>query len=69
MIGKSRFKYAEDSSDEYEEPEQFTPDVNWMPNLVLIAKNIYVWLDQLHKKYKREIRTLDQIPVEEIDNY
>ncbi len=66
VIGKSRFKYAEDSSDEYEEPEQFTPDVNWMPNLVLIAKNIYVWLDQLSKKYKREIKTLDQIPIEEL---
>ena len=66
VIGKSRFKYAEDSSDEYEEPEQFTPDVNWMPNLVLIAKNIYVWLDQLSKKHKREIKTLDQIPIEEL---
>lgn len=66
VIGKSRFKYAEDSYDDYEEPEQFTPDVNWMPNLVLIAKNIYVWLDQLSKKYQREIKTLDQIPIEEL---
>ena len=66
VIGKSRFKYAEESSYEYEENEQFTPDVNWMPNLVLIAKNIYVWLDQLSKKYQREIKTLDQIPIEEL---
>lgn len=66
VIGKSRFRYAEESSQEYEEPEQFTQDVNWMPNLVLIAKNIYVWLDQLSKKYEREIRRLDQIPDEEL---
>lgn len=66
VIGKSSFRYAEDSTREYDEPEQFTKDINWMPNLVLLAKNIYVWLDQLSKKYKREIRTLDQIPTEEL---
>src|SRR5258707_3237185 len=38
-----------------------------MPQLVLIAKNSYVWLDQLSKKYQREIHTLDQIPNEELD--
>jgi len=67
VIGKSKFKYAEDSAKEYDEPEQFTPDVNWMPNLILMAKNIYVWLDQLSKKYQREIKTLDQIPIEELE--
>ncbi len=51
----------------YAEPEQFTPDTEWMPNVVLIAKNTYVWLDQLSKKYKREIKRLDQIPDEELD--
>ncbi len=29
------------------EPERFSPDKDWMPHLVLIAKNAYVWLDQL----------------------
>lgn len=67
FIGKSLYNYVEDSIDDYDEPEQFTPDVNWMPNLVMIAKNIFVWLDQLSKKYKREIRTLDQIPVKELE--
>ena len=38
-----------------------------MPNLVLIAKNIYVWLDQLSKQYRRSITKLDQVPDEEID--
>jgi len=51
----------------YAEHEQFTPDIEWMPNVVLIAKNIYVWLDQLSKKYQREIKRLDQIPDEELD--
>jgi glycosidase len=51
----------------YAEPEQFTPDTDWMPNVVLIAKNTYVWLDQLSKKYGREIKRLDQIPDEELD--
>ena len=38
-----------------------------MPRLVLIAKNTYVWLDQLSKKYQRAITRLDQIPDEELD--
>jgi len=37
-----------------------------MPRLVLIAKNAYVWLDQLSKRYGREIRTLDAVPDEEL---
>lgn len=51
----------------YEEPERFTPDVDWMPNVVLLAKNTYVWLDQLSKKYQRSIKRLDEIPDEELD--
>ena len=38
-----------------------------MPRLVLIAKNTYVWLDQLSKKYQRAITRLDQIPDAELD--
>ena len=38
-----------------------------MPNLVLLAKTVYVWLDQLGKKYGRPITTLEQIPDEELD--
>ncbi len=48
------------------EPENFSPDRDWMPSLVLIAKNSYVWLDQLSKKYQRPINRLDQIPDEEL---
>jgi glycosidase len=50
----------------YAEPEQFTPDRDWMPNVVLIAKTIYVWLDQLSRKYQRHLYHLDHIPDEEL---
>ena len=49
------------------EQEQFSQDREWMPRLVLMAKNSYVWLDQLSKKYQRPIKHLDQIPDEELD--
>ncbi|MEW6193717.1 MAG: alpha-amylase family glycosyl hydrolase [Bacteroidota bacterium] len=66
-LGKSGYKYALDSWKDYDEPENFTRDIDWMPNVIMIAKNSYVWLDQLSKKYQRHIKTLDQIPDEELD--
>jgi len=49
------------------EEERFSPDSDWMPRLVMLAKNAHVWLNQLGKKYHREINRLDQIPNEELD--
>ncbi len=49
------------------EEERFSRDADWMPHLVLMAKNTYVWLDQLSKAYKRPITRLDHIPDEELD--
>ncbi len=49
------------------EPERFSRDLDWMPQLVLIAKNAYVWLHQLSQKYRQLITRLDQIPDEELD--
>ncbi len=46
----------------------FSQDSDWMPNIILIAKNAYVWLDQLSGKYKRTISTLNEIPDEELDD-
>ena len=46
--------------------ENFSADSEWMPRLVMMAKNTYVWLDQLSKKYGREIRHLNDIPDEEL---
>jgi glycosidase len=52
---------------DYSEYERFSQDKDWMPRVVLIAKNSYVWLDQLSKKYQRDIHALNQIPDEELD--
>jgi hypothetical protein len=49
------------------EYERFSADVDWMPRTVMIAKSIYVWLDQLGKFYRRPVHTLDQIPDQELD--
>ncbi|HKJ67952.1 MAG TPA: alpha-amylase family glycosyl hydrolase [bacterium] len=49
------------------EYERFSKDQDWMPKVVILAKNTYVWLDQLSKKYSRSITRLDQIPDEELD--
>ena len=49
------------------EPERFSPDQDWMPRAVLMAKNTYVWLHQLSERYQRSITRLDQIPDEELD--
>lgn len=49
------------------EAEAFSHDLDWMPRVVMMAKNAYVWLDQLSKRYHRALRRLDQVPDEEID--
>lgn len=49
------------------EYENFTPDKDWMPKVVMIAKHTYVWLHQLSKKYNRSITKLNEIPNEELD--
>ena len=65
QFGRGAFEYAMDLS--YPEPARFTPDTDWMSNVVLIAKTVYVWLDQLSKRYQRAITRLDHIPDEELD--
>jgi glycosidase len=49
------------------EYERFSPDKDWMPNVVMMAKSSLVWLYQLSRSYGRDIRTLDAIPDEELD--
>jgi glycosidase len=51
----------------YHDEERFTPDTNWMPGVVMLAKHTHVWLDQLSRKYGRSITRLDEIPDEELD--
>ena len=49
------------------EAQRFSPDTEWMPGVVMIAKSTLVWLDQLSRRYDREITRLDQVPEEELD--
>ncbi len=49
------------------EEERFSPDLHWMPRLVMLAKNAYVWLDQLSKEYNQHITMLHQVPDVELD--
>jgi glycosidase len=48
-------------------PERYSADRDWMPRLVLLAKNAHVWLDQLSRRHGREVATLDRVPDEELD--
>ena len=69
FIGWDEFKrkrYAHDYQAPLDEYEAFSADQAWMPNVVIIAKSTYVWLEQLSKKYQRHIQRLDQIPDEEL---
>jgi glycosidase len=58
--------YTTDYQAPLHEYEAFSADQAWMPNVVLVAKSTYVWLEQLSKKYGRHIHRLDQIPNEEL---
>ncbi len=59
-------QYSYDYQAPLHEYEAFSRDDAWMPNVVLMAKATYVWLEQLSKKYQRHIHRLDQIPLEEL---
>jgi glycosidase len=52
---------------DYPEYEHFSTDADWMSNVVLMAKMVYVWLDQLSKQHGWTITRLDQIPDAELD--
>ena len=47
--------------------QRYSLDRDWMPRLVLLAKNAYVWLAQLSRVHGCEISTLDGIPDEELE--
>ncbi len=46
----------------------YSQDGAWMPELVLVAKNVFVWLDQLSKAHGRPIRRLDEIPDQALES-
>ena len=49
------------------EPEAFSPDLDWMPRVVLLAKSTHVWFGQLSRTYDRPVTTLADVPDEELD--
>ncbi len=49
------------------EPEAFSTDADWMSNVVLMAKSVYVWLDQISRWYGRPVHKLNEIPDQELD--
>ncbi len=67
VFGPAPTRVTEFFPEEEIEPERFSPDLHWMPKVVLLAKSTYVWLHQLSNKYARPIKHLDQIPDEELD--
>lgn len=52
---------------DYPAYEAFSSDANWMSHVVLMAKMVYVWLDQLSRSYGYPITRLDQVPDTELD--
>ena len=52
---------------DYPEYERFSADADWMSNVVMMAKMVYVWLGQLSRQYGHPIDRLDQVPDAELD--
>jgi len=48
-------------------PAAYSADAEWMRDLVLVAKNVLVWLRQLSERYGRSIARLDEIPSSELE--
>lgn len=45
----------------------FSSDTDWMPQVVLMAKSVYVWLEQLARTRGRPLTTLADVPDEALD--
>jgi glycosidase len=52
---------------DYPAYEHFSPDAGWMSHVVLMAKMVYIWLDQLSRFHGFPITRLDQVPDAELD--
>lgn len=48
-------------------PANYSVDSSWMPEVVMLAKSTYVWLDQLSKIYRKPVTRLQDIPDAELD--
>jgi hypothetical protein len=47
--------------------QRYTPDREWMPNVVMLAKLAHVWLHQLSVQHGLAITRLDEVPDAELD--
>ncbi|MDD4083722.1 MAG: alpha-amylase family glycosyl hydrolase, partial [Sphaerochaetaceae bacterium] len=65
--GPGEQKVPDFSKQQLGEVEAFSSDKEWMPNVIMMAKSTFVWLDQLSKKYNKDIKFLNQIPDSELD--
>ena len=45
----------------------FSSDTDWMPQVVLMAKSVHVWLEQLAATHRRPVATLADVPDEALD--
>ncbi|MDF1521299.1 MAG: anhydro-N-acetylmuramic acid kinase [Trueperaceae bacterium] len=45
-----------------DEAERFSPDGDWMPRVVMVAKSTYVWLEQLARDHGVRVERLDEVP-------
>jgi len=52
---------------DYPAYEAFSSDAGWMSHVVLMAKMVYIWLDQLSRTHGIPITRLDQVPDAELD--
>ncbi|MBV5329419.1 MAG: alpha-amylase [Chlorobium sp.] len=59
--------HVPDYGDPGEAGAHYSADSSWMPEVVMLAKSTYVWLDQLSKIYHRHIARLQDIPDRELD--
>jgi len=58
---------APDYAGAEDDSERYSDDAEWMPRTVMLAKSTLVWLEQLARRYGREVSRLDQVPDEELD--
>ncbi len=54
--GRAELRFGED------EAERFSADVDWMPEVVMVAKSTYVWLEQLARDHGVAVARLDEVP-------
>ena len=54
--GRAELRFGED------EAERFSPDGDWMPKVVMVAKSTYVWLEQLARDHGVAVTRLDEVP-------